>query len=59
MYTNIRLVAAILVNISNGESYAKPVSNFVDSSIDDSRLNSDSSLISSKSSSNIVPTLPP
>ena len=57
MYINIRLAAAILVNISDGKSYAKPVSDSTDSSTDNFRLDSDSSLMSSKLGSNTVPTL--
>ena len=59
MYTNIRLVAVILVNISDNKSYAKPISDSINSSVDNSRLDSDSSLISSKSGSNTAPTVLP
>ena len=59
MCTNIGLAAAILVNKSNNKFYTKPISNSINNSIDNFRLDSNSSLISSKSGSKAAPTLPP
>ena len=55
IYTNIKLVAVILVNKSNYKSYTKSSSN----SADDSALDSDASLKSSKSVLETAPTPPP
>jgi len=59
VYINIRLAAAILVNIFNGKSYAEPVSDSIDGSTDDFGLDSNSSLMSSKLGFNTMPTLLP
>ena len=48
----------ILVNKSNNKSYAEPISNSIDDSANDFRLNSNSSLISSKLGSKAAP-IPP
>ena len=62
MCTNIRLAAAILVDKFNNKFYAEPISNsiddFTDNFIDDSRLDSNSNLISFKLGSKAAPILP-
>ena len=58
MCTNIRLVAAILVDIFNNEFYAEPVNDSINGFADNSRLNSDFGLMSSKLGFNTAPILP-
>ena len=55
IYTNIKLVAIILVNKSNNKSYTKSSSNSIDNSI----LDSNTSLKSSKLVLETAPTLLP
>ena len=59
MCTNIKLVAIISVNKSNNEFYTELISNSINDFTDNSKLDNNSSSISSKSGSKAVPTLPP
>ena len=54
--TNIKLAAIILVDKFNNKSYTKPISNFIDNFTDNSKLDSNFSLISSKLGSKATPT---